>query len=167
MLTGIRPRTGRRPHFHEFGLKSSYLDASQQVNRLSNITSMVHIRSILGALIALFLCEHIGMLWSMRQLCLLWLIGVVIFITASGRIGQKYAGRDIMGLGIGHAGVIAPTYLAEIAPAHARGMFVSLFGMSEYIGIMVGVSQRAPWKRVIVVLIAAVLLGLGSCAAYS
>lgn len=127
---------------------------------------MVHIGSIPGALIAFLLCEHIGMLWSMRQLCLLWLIGVVIVITASGRIGQIYAGRFIMGLGIGQAGVIAPTYLAEIAPSHVRGMLVSLFGMSEYIGIMVGVSQKVSCKWAVVVLTAEVLLSLGSRAAY-
>lgn len=113
----------------EFKLRASYLDASQQANRLSNITSMVHIGSIPGALIAFLLCEHIGVLWSKRQSCLLWLIGVVIVITARESIGQIYAGRFIMALGIGQAGVIAPTYLTEIAPAHARGMLVSLFSM--------------------------------------
>lgn len=101
---------------------------------------MVHIGSIPGALIAFFLCERIGLLWSMRQLYLLWMAGVIIVITASGNLGQVYAGRCIMGLGIGEAGVVAPTYLAEIAPAHARGMLVSMFAMSEYVGIMIGVS---------------------------
>jgi MFS family permease len=100
---------------------------------------MVHIGSIPGALIAFILCERIGLLWSMRQLCLLWLTGVIIVITSTGNLGQLYAGRFIMGLGIGQAGVVAPTYLAEIAPAYARGMLVSIFAMSEYIGIMVGV----------------------------
>ncbi|KAJ5096203.1 hypothetical protein NUU61_005559 [Penicillium alfredii] len=123
---------------HEFDLQASSLDASQQANRLSNITSMVHIGSIPGALIALVLCERTGMLWSMRQLCLLWLAGVVVVITASGRLGQIYAGRFMMGLGIGQAGIVAPTYLAEIAPSHARGLLVGIFGMSEYIGIVVG-----------------------------
>ncbi|KAJ5309083.1 hypothetical protein N7508_004462, partial [Penicillium antarcticum] len=122
----------------EFEIRVSYLDSSQQANRLSNITSMVHIGSIPGTLIAFFLCERIGLLWSMRQLCLLWMAGVIVVITASGNLGQVYAGRCIMGLGIGQAGVVAPTYLAEIAPAHARGMLVSMFAMSEYIGIMIG-----------------------------
>lgn len=43
-----------------------------------------------------------------------------------------------MGLGIGQAGIVAPTYLAEIAPRNVRGFLVCLFGMSEYIGIMIG-----------------------------
>jgi hypothetical protein len=66
---GIISTTAAQGSFvHEFGLSVSYLDASQQANRLSNITSMVHIGSIPGALVAFLLCEHIGMLWSMRQL---------------------------------------------------------------------------------------------------
>lgn len=69
-----------------------------------------------------------------------WMLGSIIVITSTGSLGQLYAGRFIMGLGIGQAGVVAPTYLAEIAPAHARGMLVSMFAMSEYIGIMIGVS---------------------------
>lgn len=100
---------------------------------------MVHIGSIPGALIAFVLCEKIGLLWSMRQLCLLWLAGAVVVITSTGNLGQLYAGRFIMGMGIGQAGVVAPTYLAEIAPAHVRGMLVSIFAMSEYVGIMIGV----------------------------
>lgn len=136
----ISTTVAQKSFIDEFGLESSSLDASQQANRLSNITSMVHIGSIPGTLIAFLLCERTGMLWSMRQLCTLWLVGVIIVITASGRLGQIYAGRFIMGLGIGQAGVVAPTYLAEIAPRSARGLLVSLFGISEYIGIMVGVS---------------------------
>lgn len=102
---------------------------------------MVHIGSVPGALIAFVLCERIGMLWSMRQLCVLWLAGVIIVITADGTLGQVYGGRFVMGLGIGQAGIVAPTYLAEIAPRKVRGSLVCFFGMSEYIGIMIGVSK--------------------------
>ena len=100
---------------------------------------MVHIGSMPGALIAFVLCERIGMLWSMRQLCVLWLAGVIIVITANGTLGQVYGGRFVMGLGIGQAGIVAPTYLAEIAPRKVRGSLVCFFGISEYIGIMIGV----------------------------
>ncbi|CAI7571190.1 unnamed protein product [Penicillium pancosmium] len=140
----ISTTVAQNSFINEFGLQAKSLDASQQANRLSNITSMVHIGSIPGALIAFLLCERVGMLWSMRQLCTLWMAGVIVVITASGKLGQIYAGRFIMGLGIGQAGVVAPTYLAEIAPQSARGMLVSVFGMSEYIGIMIGVSILRP-----------------------
>jgi MFS family permease len=126
---------------------------------------MVHIGSIPGALIAFILCERIGLLWSMRQLCLLWLAGVIVVITSPGNLGQLYAGRFIMGLGIGQAGVVAPTYLAEIAPAHARGMLVSTFAMSEYVGIMVGV--RISWHPLLLpALTLVVFLCLGCFVAY-
>lgn len=102
---------------------------------------MVHIGSIPGALLAFVLCERVGMLWSMRQLCVLWLVGVIIMITANGTLGQIYGGRFIMGLGIGQAGIISPTYLAEIAPRKIRGLLVFFFASSEYIGILIGVSN--------------------------
>ncbi|RJE21953.1 Sugar and other transporter [Aspergillus sclerotialis] len=136
---GLISTTVAEPSFiNEFDLRTSSLGASEKADRLSNITSMVHIGSIPGALVAFLLCERIGMLWSMRQLCVVWLTGVIIMITAGGRLGQIYGGRFVMGLGIGQAGIIAPTYLAEIAPHDIRGFLVCLFGLSEYIGIMIG-----------------------------
>lgn len=49
-----------------------------------------------GFLIRAFvLCDRIGRLWATRQLCLLWILGIVIFLTNDGRLGQVYAGRFI------------------------------------------------------------------------
>ncbi|PYI07235.1 quinate permease [Aspergillus sclerotiicarbonarius CBS 121057] len=121
----------------QFHLKASYLSASQQANRLSNITSMVHIGSLPGAIVAFMCSERIGILWTIRQCCLLWIIGSLIFMT-SHNLAQVYAGRFIMGLGIGQFGVVAPIYLGEVAPREIRGMLVGTYGMSEYLGIMIG-----------------------------
>jgi MFS family permease len=66
------------------------------------------------------------------------MLGVVIFITANGRIGQVYAGRFIAGLGIGQTTVVAPTYLAEVAPRSIRGLCICAFSGSVYLGIMLG-----------------------------
>lgn len=44
---------------------------------------------------AFVLCDRIGRLWATRQLCLLWILGIVIFLTNDGRLGQVYAGRFI------------------------------------------------------------------------
>ncbi|KAB8234443.1 general substrate transporter [Aspergillus alliaceus] len=136
---GLISTTVAQPSFiQEFHLQDPGLSASEQANRLSNITSMVHIGSFPGALFAFLLCEHIGLLWTMRQLCVVWIAGVVIFITAAGNISQVYAGRFIMGLGIGQAGVAVPIYLSEVAKPSLRGLLVCTFATSEYLGIMVG-----------------------------
>jgi MFS family permease len=69
------------------------------------------------------LCDRIGRLWATRQLCVIWMIGAAVFMTANGKIGQVYAGRFVMGLGIGQTTVVAPTYLAEVAVRSVRGRF--------------------------------------------
>jgi hypothetical protein len=71
---GLISTTVAQPSFiHEFHPEDPGLSAAERANLLSNMTSMVHIGSLPGALFAFFLCEHIGMLWTMRQLCILWI----------------------------------------------------------------------------------------------
>ncbi|KAH8602010.1 putative quinate permease [Bisporella sp. PMI_857] len=101
-----------------------------------NISAMVQIGSVGGAALAFVLCDRIGRLWATRQLCAIWIIGIVIFLTNGGRLGQVYAGRFIAGLGIGQTTVVAPVYLSEIAPRSVRGLCTCAFSGSVYIGIM-------------------------------
>ncbi|KAJ5273072.1 quinate permease [Penicillium angulare] len=125
----------------QFKLQEDDLSATEKANRLSNVTSMVHIGSLPGAVAGFVLCEWVGILWTMRELCFTWIIGSIIFMT-SHNIGQVYAGRFVMGLGIGQAGVIAPVYLAEVAPPTMRGMmYFAIWGASIHISN----SNAAQW----------------------
>ncbi|KAH9870002.1 hypothetical protein J1614_006923 [Plenodomus biglobosus] len=126
------------PFRNKFGLNDENKSKHEIAELLSNITSMVQMGSILGALIAFFITDRIGRLWATRQLCLVWITGITIFLTAakSGSIGQIYVGRFIAGVGIGQTTVVAPTYLAETAPRAIRGLCVCAFAGSVYIGIM-------------------------------
>ncbi|KAI8932705.1 hypothetical protein NX059_010197 [Plenodomus lindquistii] len=126
------------PFRNKFGLNDPGKSEHEVAELLSNITSMVQMGSILGALIAFFITDRIGRLWATRQLCLVWIAGITIFLTASktGSIGQIYVGRFIAGVGIGQTTVVAPTYLAETAPRAIRGLCVCAFAGSVYIGIM-------------------------------
>ncbi|KXT07336.1 hypothetical protein AC578_511 [Pseudocercospora eumusae] len=123
-----------------FGLKDPRLSAAEQADRLSNITSMVQLGSIGGALFAFYITDKIGRLWATRQLCLLWVLGIAIYLAAAsnGSLGMVYAGRFIAGLGIGQTTVVAPSYLAEISPKFTRGFCVCMFSGSVYLGIMLG-----------------------------
>lgn len=124
----------------QFGLKNPHLNATEQANLLSNITSMVQIGSILGALISFYITDKIGRIWALRELCIVWVAGISIFLgaAANGSIGMVYAGRFIAGVGIGQTTVVAPTYLAEVAPRAIRGLCVTMFSGSVYLGIMLG-----------------------------
>ncbi|KXT14391.1 hypothetical protein AC579_2753 [Pseudocercospora musae] len=123
-----------------FGLKDPSLSAVEQADRLSNITSMVQLGSIGGALFAFYITDKIGRLWATRQLCLIWVLGIAIYLAAAsnGSLGMVYAGRFIAGLGIGQTTVVAPSYLAEISPKFTRGFCVCMFSGSVYLGIMLG-----------------------------
>jgi sugar porter (SP) family MFS transporter len=86
---------------------------------------------------AFLITDRIGRLWATRELCLVWIVGIVIYITSTS-LGQLYAGRFIAGIGIGQTTVVAPTYLAEVAPKSIRGMCVCAFSGSVYLGILLG-----------------------------
>lgn len=136
----IGTTTSQKSFIAKFGLKSTHLTKLEQANLLSNITSMVQLGSIFGALIAVLITDKIGRLWATRQLCLIWVIGIAIFLAAapSGSVGMVYAGRFIAGIGIGQTTVVAPTYLAETAPRAIRGLCTCMFAGCVYLGIMLG-----------------------------
>ncbi|KAJ6091202.1 hypothetical protein N7467_003171 [Penicillium canescens] len=108
----------------------------EQTNIKGNVTAMVQIGSVGGALFAFLVCDRIGRIWATRQLCIIWMIGIAIFMGNSGSLGAVYAGRFIAGLGVGQTVVVAPVYLAEIAPASIRGLCTCVFTGFVYLGIV-------------------------------
>ena len=74
------------------------LEEKEYADVKGNVSAMVQIGSVAGALLAFLLADRIGRLWATRQLCLVWILGIVIFMTNGGRLGQVYAGRFIAGM---------------------------------------------------------------------
>lgn len=126
-----------QPFIQQFGLKDPSLTADEQANRKSTITSMVQLGSIGGALIAFYLSDKLGRIRACQQLCLVWALGAAIYISSTS-LGQLYAGRLIMGLGIGQTTVVAPTFLAEVSPKGIRGACTTVFAGAVFFGIMLG-----------------------------
>ncbi|KAA8642542.1 hypothetical protein EYZ11_004519 [Aspergillus tanneri] len=110
--------------------------AVEQTNIKANVSSMVQIGSVGGALFAFLVCDRIGRIWATRQLCCLWILGIGIFLGANGNLGAIYAGRFVAGLGVGQTVVVGPVYLAEIAPASIRGLCTCIFTGFVYLGIV-------------------------------
>ncbi|OAA63133.1 Sugar/inositol transporter [Cordyceps fumosorosea ARSEF 2679] len=110
----------------------------QKANIKANVSSMVQLGSVAGAMIAFIVCDRIGRIQATRFLCMLWILGIVVFMIGgvNGNLGAIYAGRFIAGLGVGQTPVVGPVYIAEIAPASVRGLCTCFFTGAVYIGIV-------------------------------
>jgi len=91
--------------------------------------------TVVGAMFAGFPGERFGRRDSLRGLALFYLIsGLGCAVAWSW--WSLVAFRFIGGLGIGGSSVLAPMYIAEIAPAKWRGRLVGLFQFNVVFGIL-------------------------------
>lgn len=91
--------------------------------------------TVIGALFGGIPADKFG-----RKKSLLW-IGALYLVSAvgSGLAGDPYTFmifRFIGGLGVGASSVVAPMYIAEIAPAKNRGLLVALYQFNIVFGIL-------------------------------
>jgi MFS transporter, SP family, sugar:H+ symporter len=89
-----------------------------------------------GALVAGRVADRFGRLWTMRLAAVLFLASALGTGLATS-LGMLIAFRVIGGVGVGVASVIAPAYIAEIAPARIRGRLGSLQQLAIVLGIFV------------------------------
>ncbi|KAJ6789786.1 hypothetical protein PWT90_02336 [Aphanocladium album] len=116
----------------------NHLDDVGKANIKANVSSMVQLGSVGGAMMAFLVCDRIGRIQATRFLCTLWIVGIIIFMIGGvyGNLGAIYAGRFIAGLGVGQTPVVGPVYIAEIAPASIRGVCTCFFTGAVYLGIV-------------------------------
>jgi MFS transporter, SP family, sugar:H+ symporter len=89
-----------------------------------------------GAMVAGRVADRFGRLWAMRVAAVLFLVSAVGTGLAVS-LGMLIGFRVIGGVGVGVASVIAPAYIAEIAPARVRGRLGSLQQLAIVLGIFV------------------------------
>jgi SP family galactose:H+ symporter-like MFS transporter len=90
----------------------------------------------IGAAMVGYLSDRAGRRRVILGAGLLFIAGAAISAVAQG-VAVLLVGRFLVGLGIGVASMLTPLYLAEIAPAQARGAIVSLNQLCITIGISV------------------------------
>src|ERR1700761_1907592 len=98
--------------------------------------------TVVGSLLGGWPADHFG-----RKATLLW-IGVLYFVgaVASGlatNVTMFIIARVIGGLGIGISTVVAPMYIAEIAPAKHRGLLAGMFQFNIVFGILIAFVSNA------------------------
>ena len=87
-----------------------------------------------GALTAGKFADRFGRLFTMKIAAVLFLISAIITGLAPN-LAIFIIGRIIGGVGVGVASVIAPAYIAEVAPARIRGRLGSLQQLAIVTGI--------------------------------
>lgn len=100
------------------------------------VVALALIGCAVGALFAGSLCDH----WGRKKVML---FGAAIYLVSSIATGLSFdvawliIWRMIGGVGIGISSVVAPMYIAEVAPAKIRGALTSLQQWAITIGILV------------------------------
>jgi SP family sugar:H+ symporter-like MFS transporter len=96
----------------------------------------------LGAIIAGSLSDRLGRLRVM-------LLGAIMFLVSSIGSGLTFSVPDLIlwrvlgGIGIGIASVVAPAYIAEVAPRQIRGSLASLQQLAITLGIFTALLSNA------------------------
>jgi SP family arabinose:H+ symporter-like MFS transporter len=124
--------------------------AEQRIQALWHLSSAVHgvalaaalYGTVIGSLTGGFPADRFG-----RKPTLLW-VGVLYIVSAIGSalapsVQVFIAARFIGGIGIGVSTVVAPMYIAEIAPPADRGRLAGMFQFNIVFGIVVAFLSNA------------------------
>jgi SP family myo-inositol transporter-like MFS transporter 13 len=93
------------------------------------ITSLCSGGAFIGAIIAGLTADRYGRKAGIYVGCVLFTVGAIIQ-GAAYTFAQMCVGRLVVGFGVGSAAMIAPLYIAEIAPTKYRGRMIGLNNMS-------------------------------------
>src|SRR5206468_3872324 len=124
--------------------------AEKTIQALWGLTPFVHgiamasalYGTVLGSLLGGWPADRFG-----RKATLLW-IGVLYLLGAVGsalapNVAVFIAARVVGGLGIGISTVVAPMYIAEIAPPKQRGRLAGMFQFNIVFGILIAFVSNA------------------------
>ncbi|KAL5364786.1 general substrate transporter [Aspergillus floccosus] len=95
-----------------------------------------------GALILSPANEYLGRRMAIIVSCILYTIGAGLEAGAIS-FGMMFAGRFVLGMGVGLEGGTVPVYVAECVPSKIRGNLVSLYQLNIALGEVLGYAVAA------------------------
>ncbi|KAF7317652.1 hypothetical protein MKEN_00852700 [Mycena kentingensis (nom. inval.)] len=123
---------------NEFGLTTK---STSELNFISaNIVSVYQAGCFFGAFLGYLIGYFLGRKYGLFISSAIFVLGAGLQCGPTGETGlaMMYAGRIIVGLGIGIASNLAPIYVAEIAPPAIRGRLIGMYELCWQIGGVVG-----------------------------
>ncbi|CEJ59534.1 Putative Sugar transporter [Penicillium brasilianum] len=116
------------------------LHLSDSMNSLVN--AGMPLGAVGGALILSPANEYLGRRMAIIVSCILYTIGAALEAGAIN-FGMIFAGRFILGMGVGLEGGTVPVYVAECVPRKIRGNLVSLYQLNIALGEVLGYAVAA------------------------
>jgi MFS transporter, SP family, arabinose:H+ symporter len=98
--------------------------------------------TVIGSLIGGWPADRFGRKFTLLWIGLLYIVGAVGSALAQN-IGIFILARFIGGIGIGISTVVAPMYIAEIAPPKSRGRLAGMFQFNIVLGILIAFVSNA------------------------
>ena len=114
--------------FHaEFGLDK--LSTSDYDLISANIVSCYQAGAFFGAFFAYPFGHFVGRKKGLMVFSGLFVVGCALMLVCTGAtgLGLMYAGRTLVGMGVGGCSNLTPIYISEVAPPAIRGRLVGMF----------------------------------------
>nr|WP_298798660.1 sugar porter family MFS transporter [uncultured Acetobacter sp.] len=112
------------------------------------VTSAILVGAVIGALCVSWLSERFGRRNSVMVVTGVFVLGAVACSRAPD-VTFLIIARVFLGLAVGGATQVVPTYISELAPASKRGNLVTMFNVAIGVGIflanLVGFTMRDAW----------------------
>lgn len=135
------------------------------------IVSLLSIGTLAGALMGAPIADWLGRRYAMTMECGIFIIGVIVQISAT-HVWQQFAvGRLISGLGVGALSAAVPMYQAETAPPQIRGTLTATYQLFITFGILVAycisigarsIGESGSWRTVVGIgILWSLILGIG------
>ncbi|BFZ65258.1 hexose transporter hxt5 [Saitoella coloradoensis] len=102
------------------------------------VVGMVNIGTLIGCLLSSPIADGYGKRISVMFWCAIYLVGIVLQISATNSWVHVMVARIVTGLGIGALSVVTPSYQSETAPKSVRGTVVTTYQLFVTLGIFVG-----------------------------
>lgn len=121
------------------GMRDSLdLDADKQ----SLVSSLMPLGAVAGSLLMPLMNKYLGRRMSIIVSCIWYTIGAAL-CAGSHTYQMMYAGRFILGVGVGIEGGCVGIYISESVPANVRGNIVSMYQFNIALGEVLGYAVAA------------------------
>ncbi|OWZ37246.1 solute carrier family 2 [Cryptococcus neoformans var. grubii Br795] len=119
-----------------FNLKHYSASAASDIKGWT--TSVIVLGGLIGALTSSPFNDRLGRRWTLFLNALIYSVGTIVQLVATGNIKQVIGGRAMQGFASGAGTVTGTLFLAEIAPKAIRGVLGAFFSFNIMLGVSLG-----------------------------